>query len=984
MLVALACTRVKETTPSNVEHVRQTAGTPRKSLDHSLVALEAELGGRVEAGGPMGIRESVHDLAFSPDGNELALTDGNELVVLNARGMTEQLRWRSRHGWVMTLAYSPKGNILASASLDGTLALWDPKDGSLLRELSLEKKGPSTLAFSVDGRWLAAGSALGRLLLVDLSTNDSVRPLDIGKTGVSSLVFSPDGKLLVVGDTSNLVRLFRLADGKEQKSAKGESSIRSLAVADDGSLVAWGEQDEGTFLWEPASGRALPLPTGTDTPRPLNLGFSPDRVGLWAVTDDKSLWRFSTVDRRPMSRHMLAEPGDLRVAAWDAARTRVAIATDVPSVSIWQTDGAKRLGTLGSASAPIRCLAMSQDGAHVATGAKDGLVRLYSLGEGPGLRSLAQGGEVEALAFSSDSSLLATGGSDGGVALWRVSDGQRLGTLIEPRAIAVRSLRFLPQSDILVAASYQAVRTWRVTDGQRLARVETPDDPIKTLDVSGDGRLLVTNGARGKVTLWDPLAMRRTGTLELGGADIDRLRVSADGRLLWVATVGGGTQLWDLGTRQLVYRLESSAGDEAIAFDPTSSRVARGLVDGTVHLHGTSSPKEKAVIAPPRTEKGISDLAFSPDGRWLLASSYDGAVKYYDLRDLQHLVSTRALFGSDAAYVTDAHGRLELLGTALGEARKRAFCRLGTKLYPFARCQGERTVAGLLVRALGTAGPAHRPSTSTKAPLDLASRVRPPPNPYPATPPSIPCGKGWCHVGTELCCDNGTTATCVPRPQSEPDLAELERLCKLSPDASGSILLCGESTDCGEYDYCCRVAGERKDLQQCLPISLRYAWDCFTPPGICLHRVDCGAGPEGCTNGHCAAPTAEVSCGNQICKAPNQVCCVKKGRAPRCTGADACRSGEAGAFRCDGRMDCPSGMQCCLEYSGGSYCGTECVDEPSLCESVSDCPPRMAGTLFELEACAPPGPDYWGPIFAELSKHPWIAKHKICHYRAGD
>ena len=61
-------------------------------------------------------------------------------------------------GRVNGVAFSPDGQILASASDDDTVKLWNPATGALLRTLAGHRSAVQSVAFSPDGRTLASAS----------------------------------------------------------------------------------------------------------------------------------------------------------------------------------------------------------------------------------------------------------------------------------------------------------------------------------------------------------------------------------------------------------------------------------------------------------------------------------------------------------------------------------------------------------------------------------------------------------------------------------------------------------------------------------------------------------------------------------------------------------------------------------------------------------------------------------------------------------
>ena len=207
----------------------------------------------------------VLDIAFSPDGNHLAVAGDFGILLYDTRIVDKPIKIEENTGIVRSVAFSPDGKVIASALLHGTIRLLDTNTRELIRTINARTR-------KEDKKLLIWG-----------------------------ILFSPDGNTIISrhnGQVENAIHLWDIDTGKLLHTLSGHTKlINDMAICPETKIIAAGSFDESVCLWDADTGKLLHILSGP-TYFGNSVAFSPDgRVivsGSGSLSKTLRLWDVNT------------------------------------------------------------------------------------------------------------------------------------------------------------------------------------------------------------------------------------------------------------------------------------------------------------------------------------------------------------------------------------------------------------------------------------------------------------------------------------------------------------------------------------------------------------------------------------------------------------------------------------------------------------------------------------------------------------------
>lgn len=407
-------------------------------------------------------KERLGVLSFSADSRLLAAGywDGTAELWDLGDGVLEDdkplflYRNRLHGGPVNSVRFAPAGGRLASTGQDGSVVLWNLEQAlQVARPLSLDYSEYSSSALSPAASfavsWKYGNSITVRsMLLKSPSTSLVVKEyveawnssIDITH-GVSAAAVSSDGRYIALGYANGPFQILEVPSGRvivEDIAAHGEEVTAIEWSLSEPRRIVSGAGDGTVFLWSPG-------PAGWEKKQVFR---HEGGVSALAISEDG---RFT------------ASAGNMVAPGFEA-------------IQVWTTEPLRRVDEFGTDDPDTGVTwALALDGLNqrVIRATDSGEILLRDFGKHLDLSPLPRpGGEVSALAIDQTGQYLATGTRDGRIKIWRIADGQQaaeLATLPHGARSGVDGLRFLPSGKGLASANGGRVVLWNFDEAELLA-----------------------------------------------------------------------------------------------------------------------------------------------------------------------------------------------------------------------------------------------------------------------------------------------------------------------------------------------------------------------------------------------------------------------------------------------------------------------------------------------------------------------------------
>lgn len=446
---------------------------------------------------------------------------------------------------------------------------------------------------------------------------------------------SPDESTLATGTETGTVILWASSPARElgRFTVGSDCKVTSLTFSPDGQVVAVAATGLPVMLWDAKSYQPIRTMGNGFGASVKALAFSRNGERFAVGTEDGqvAVWNVHTAE--PIMGPLKCHPGGLSTLILNQDGRILVSGGKQSDIAIWDVDQQKIKHRLQGHQQSVLTLAFAPGDTTFASAGFNPCVILWDLASGTIKQSFlaAHAGQMEAVTFSRDGSALFSLGGMGEIHAWRVQDGQLCyKTWANWRGNVCPT--FSSAGNTLVTGGYRnKVWLWDISRMNALAYVPPGHrGTVKALEVTKDGRTMISVDSWGTLCLWNPMSTRPVAKL------IARVKtgascaaISADRKMLAIGNTEGGIAVRDSGTGHVIanFRNRQMLNPKSLAFSSDGKLLCAGGEDGSIQVLGVHDrqPRGNSV----KVHSGyVAALAFSPDGRYLASGAFNPVPPY--------------------------------------------------------------------------------------------------------------------------------------------------------------------------------------------------------------------------------------------------------------------------------------------------------------------------------------------------------------------
>ena len=540
------------------------------------------------------------------------------------------------HSYSVSIAtFSPDDKIIATASNDFSIYLWDAKTGKLIRKLNGNIDDINSLSFSPNGELLVSSS--GHIW----SRARSNQPMDFS------------------------IRIWNVNTGEEIHELVGHSrKVKNACFCNNGEWIISDSSDGTVRIWEVSTGKELKKYDNL-----MTLDSSSGLFLLKHVDSVLSFWRpEAPLIKYKMYWHEEETPRLFSPQTNTIVSTSHNSTKGYESINLWDVNTGKKLLSLEGHTSSVESFSFSPDGKQLILGSIDKTIRIWDTTNGKEIKCFNISSWGKSVNFSHDGKSVVYGNDN--IVYFRNLTNKYEISRINSGTISVDSVNFSPNGDKYIVSAGRNLKIFDVIKKEEILRIKGYKCRASTAKYSSDGKWIVASLDNETIKIWDALTGKEKQTINECGifsfaiinnaqvlivmlyksihiwdiekgklirsiekTDINNISMTVHANCMLIAATQEGNhqiRFWEIETGKEINRITVDFGfAKAISFHPDGKLVACASTNFHIHVMDVKTGKDNRMF---EGHTGyVNSIAFSNDGKYLLSSSDDKTIRIWDI-----------------------------------------------------------------------------------------------------------------------------------------------------------------------------------------------------------------------------------------------------------------------------------------------------------------------------------------------------------------
>lgn len=323
---------------------------------------------------------------------------------------------------IQSLAISPDGQKIISASSDNTLKVWELVIGKELYTINGHSDWIRAVAITPNGEKIVSASDDCTLKVWDLVNGDNIHTLKGHKDQIKAILITPDSQKIISASDDGEIRIWDIDRGVTIRNwHDSDYPIESLALIPNKQQFISASHDKTLQIWDLNTGKCLKILEG-HRDRVMAVAVTPDGKKVVSVSEDQDLRIWDLESHKILSVREEAHQGCINAITITPDGKQAITASDDQSLIIWDLDTTNPK-YLNSHTAQVNSVVVTPDGKQMISGSEDGKFKVWDLGAKSAYKPVQHNKQVKLVAVTSHRKLAVSCSDDEFLKVWSLTDG---------------------------------------------------------------------------------------------------------------------------------------------------------------------------------------------------------------------------------------------------------------------------------------------------------------------------------------------------------------------------------------------------------------------------------------------------------------------------------------------------------------------------------------------------------------------------------